>query len=171
MSSTVYSTVAALENAVYDWLDTLATEQIIWTKEKAPQPTSAYLALNFSTLGVSEGAGFERLVSGSSRTLVQRRQATLNIQAFGEAAVERLWSIKDAIYTEASLGAIVAANLSIIRDEDVQDISLLLDTQIQERASMDVILGYTKSVTDGTNWIESVEVTAFGETETIDSTP
>jgi hypothetical protein len=169
--STVYSTLTSLENAIYTWLDPLASEQIIWAKEKAPQPTSAYLSLNFTTLAVSEGAGFERLISGSTRTLVQRRQATLNIQAFGENAVERLWSIKDAIYTEASLEAIVTANLSIIRDEDVQDISTLLDTQIQERASMDVILGYTKSVTDGTNWIESVEVTAFGETETIDSTP
>jgi len=169
--TTVYTTRTALEDAVYTWLDALATEQIIWTKQKAPAPTSAYLGLNFTSLAVSEGDGFERLQSGSVRTLVQRRQATLNIQAFGDGAVDRLWAIKDSIYLESSLEAIRAANLSIIRDENVNDISLLLDTQIQERASMDLIIGYTKSASDGTNWIEIVEATGFGDAMNIDSTP
>ena len=169
--SVLYTTRTQLEDAVYTWLDSLASEQIVWTKQKAPAPTSAYLALNFTVLAVSEGDGFERIQSGSVRTLIQRRQATLNIQAFGDGAVDRLWSIKDSIYLESSLEVIKDSNLSIIRDENVADLSLLLDTQIQERASMDLIIGYTKTVADGTNWIEVVEATSFGDALIIDSTP
>jgi hypothetical protein len=166
--STVYSTLVSLQDAIYDWLDPLATEQFIWAKERAPAPVSPYFSLNLTTMAVAEGAGYERIISGSNRTIVQRRQATLNIQSFGFAAVERLMAIKSRLYLESSQEALVNANISLIRDEDVIDISELLETQIQERASMDLILGYTRSDVDGTNWIEKVQVEdIWGDVTTI----
>jgi hypothetical protein len=156
--STVYTTKASLENAIYAWLDPLLTQQIIWGDSKAPAPTSAYFVLDLTTPVVEEGNGFERIVNGSSRTLVQRRQATLTVTALGESAVDSLWALKSRVNLESSQEALSLANLSLLRVENILDASELLNTQIRERATMDLILGYTRSDADGTSWIQFVEL-------------
>ena len=168
--STVYTSITSLQDAIYDWLAPIVSpRQIIWRNQKAPQPTSAYYALDITSLAIAEGNGMEIQVSGSQRTLVQRRHAVLNLQSFGAQATESLFDLKSFMYLESSREALTAANLAVLNDEDVLELSALIDTDFQERASMDLLLGYTRSDLDGSNWIEIVEVTdTFGDTTIID---
>lgn len=169
MSSTTYSNLATLQNAIYDWLDPLSTERLIWVRQRAPQPSNAFLALNLTSLAVKEGAGYEKTISGSTRTLVARRRCTLNVQSFGENAVERLFDLQADIFSESSLESLRSFNIGLLDVLDITDVSQLLETEFQERASMDIILGYTKNVSDGNNYIEILNATdPLGDDFTVD---
>lgn len=164
-----YSTISALQDAIYDLLDPLLTRQIIWQRQDAPQPTDSYVALNLSSFAIAEGRGYERRIEGSARNLVSFRVAVLNIQAYGENAVQELFDLKSKLFLESTIEAFLAANISLRVDEDVLDISQLLDTEFQERASLDLRLGYTKEDSDGTNHVEIVTGTdPLGENYTVD---
>lgn len=167
--STPYNTLADLQDAIYDLLDPLLSGQIVWARQKAPQLTSPYFMLDLTTKAIELGAGFERVRSGSSRTLNQHLQCVLNVQAFGQGGVDELFNLPIKLYTESFQADLLAANLAIVDVADILDLSELMDTEFQERASLDLSLSYTKDQSDGTGIIEIVQGTdPLGENYEID---
>lgn len=157
--STPYNTLSDLQDAIYDLLDPLFSGQIIWARQKAPQLTTPYFMLNLTTKAIELGAGYEQVRSGSSRTINQHLQCVLNIQAFGQGGVDELFQLPLKLYTEDFQANLLAANLAIVEVNDTLDLSELLDTEFQERASLDLSLSYTKDQSDGTDIIEIVQGT------------
>lgn len=171
-NDTVYLTKLSLENAVYGIIQPLISPvAVVWANQKAPRPTAGYVSLNLLGMGLSQGDGLERIYqAGGQRYAVQRRRITLSIQGFGSVGCDAVHRIKSRIQLEASLLRQLDANIAFNEATDINDLNQLMDTKIELRNTMDVILSYTVSETDGNETIGEVVIEngVSGDTFTVE---
>nr|DAV19931.1 MAG TPA: hypothetical protein [Caudoviricetes sp.]DAY82706.1 MAG TPA: hypothetical protein [Caudoviricetes sp.] len=87
-------------------------------------------------------------------------EATLNIQALGDGAVELLSKLKLYLEMPDMINLYDSANVAINSVEQVQDITTLLDGRTwQERASVDLTVSYCRELLNqGAEWFNKLEI-------------
>nr|DAV30205.1 MAG TPA: hypothetical protein [Caudoviricetes sp.] len=87
-------------------------------------------------------------------------EATLNIQALGDCAVELLSKLKLYLEMPDMINLYDSANVAINSVEQVQDITTLLDGRTwQERASVDLTVSYCRELLNqGAEWFNKLEI-------------
>lgn len=87
-------------------------------------------------------------------------EATLNIQALGEGAVELLSKLKLYLEMPDMINLYDSANVAINSVEQVQDITTSLDGRTwQERASVDLTVSYCRELlSQGAKWFNKLEI-------------
>lgn len=162
-------TLAELQKAVRDLLVILAPgSKIIWANESGVRPELPYLSLNIVTPSIRIGSR-DALVETDVGVwqLHGQRQAFVSANAYGLLAMQTALNIQNGLETEAALSYMRANKISIMIDSDLRDLSLLEDTKIEKRAQFDLTVGYTVSIDEAIEPIESVEVTNVISGDTI----
>lgn len=87
-------------------------------------------------------------------------EATLNIQAIGDGAVELLSKLKLYLEMPDMINLYDSANVAINSVEPVQDITTSLDGRTwQERASVDLTVSYCRELlSQGAEWFNKLEI-------------
>lgn len=87
-------------------------------------------------------------------------EATLNIQALGDGAVELLSKLKLYLEMPDMIDLYDSANVAINSVEQVQDITTSLDGRTwQERASVDLTVSYCRELLNrGADWFNKLEI-------------
>lgn len=86
------------------------------------------------------------------------REATLNVQAFGEGSIELLAELWGKLERPQVVDAFNQANIAVNYPNEVQDLTTLLDGRgYQERASLDLTVSFDRTAVDSPEWFDTVE--------------
>ena len=159
--------VASIRSAIYTWIkdeliDTaIGAEKIIWVDQDAPRPSRPYAAMEIIAGPVQ--VGHDELREGSqdgSYNVTGNRRLTVTVTLFGNesmALISRLHSSLEKPRVRDGLRS--RGGLALIQQEDVQKISLKLETRIESRHQFDVIFSCVSAVEDNIGFIKDVLVT------------
>ena len=141
------------EEAVYNWIKNIVGSQVtvIWTKQSAydslnaPKPDLPFIELNIisvSQLGKSE----EIHVNDDTYRYNFRKKFTLTINVYSnESPMTYIESIINSLQLENSLEILRAGGVAYNGEPIINDISTLMESKFELRASCDIFLCYNKS--------------------------
>jgi len=141
-------TISTLKDNIYDAFNAIATFEIIWANQDAPRPSSNYITLLLNTFS-RVGWDFSNPPDdtptpgeiGGAAVISGDRELTLSIQAFGSGAFEQLIRLQSKLEMPSIRGAFADDyDLAIVNSSDVTDITGLIDSQMEARASLDIFL-------------------------------
>jgi hypothetical protein len=162
----------AIENAVRAWLAASTGATVIFADQDGPQPALPYLTVRIdgprreggrdelretTSPGNPDGQEIEQASYGP-RELTVRCQAFTASTAGGGAARELLQIAQSALGLPAALDGLAAAGLAVIDEGAVQVLNVVVETNFQGRASLDLRLRATDSVTQRTGYIATVSL-------------
>ncbi len=126
----------------------------IWSHQKAPKPSSPFASLRLSperTLGTDirgrpDGSGI--------LDVVEQKEATLSVNAYGSGAIDKCNMLWLSLQRPTIVDRCFVAGIAVVRAEAVQDLTALLDGRgWEERASIDLVVTYSRSTTDEPGYI------------------
>jgi len=128
-----------IDDADYAWFD---PDKILNEPVNGPRPAGPYLSLQLLTFGERVGTGD----NGRQHDYPQQVSfATIRIQAYGQSAVEALTSAFNYLYSPDVIDLIAEEGYTIVDDgTSVEDLTILLDTDMESRGFVDVIVGCTR---------------------------
>lgn len=181
--------IVDLQAALHIWVATatdLPPQNCIWANQHAPQPSLPYLTLKLSPFRKVPGQDAKTTVydgtqpAGSEivETITGNREFTLTLEAFSSSVTGAAMALA---YLEAALIALsltdqvdtlLASGISIVDWDTPIDVSALIATAFQSRATVDVRFTTADQVTGNYGYIAQADVgvTIKAAGNTIDST-
>jgi hypothetical protein len=159
--------ITEIENAVRDWVIANmheSVEGVIIANQNAPRPKRPYITIfvsstvqkEHSNVGAPNGSGVARIENETA--------CMVSLQAFGVGAKTILYDLRGSLEKVTVLQSLRSSGIPFIRVlNGVTDITEVVGTQYEERASMDLEFRAVASVTDDLGVIESVSGTATHE--------
>lgn len=171
----------AFEDAIYDYMAAVLDASfgadvipVIWDKQIADsnnnqspkRPDLPYVTLNISTPPFKEGDSEIKYKEIDTYTLPMRKAFTVTASVYAGAEIpggfgyfDVMTAITDGLELESFKSILRKAGLAIRGSENPVELSALLETVFEFRASVDIFLAYAKPVDDIAGQIDSVEVT------------
>ncbi|MCK5318362.1 MAG: hypothetical protein KAJ55_10620 [Anaerolineales bacterium] len=167
----------AKEEAIFDFIvaaSGLAESQVIWDKQdiagsrKAVKPALDYITMNISAGPSSQGAPELKYKELDTYEMPFRRAFTLTINVYSNLGwISLAHAIASAKDLESKRSILRLAGISILDHSDILDISELLDTKHEGRATVDLFLSDCVVRDDITGEIHKVGLTGTtGDFET-----
>lgn len=137
---------------------------VIYLNNNAPRPTVDYVTLYLSSM-VQIGRDYTQdptsSTSGSS-VMVGDREFTLNIQAYSSYPTGDpftiLENLRTSLQTQPVLASLRANGLVYVNWFPITDLSVLVDSRFEQRASMDTLWRVAQQYTDTVGNINTVNV-------------
>jgi hypothetical protein len=168
----------AFQNAIHDWFSGSTGLQTIWRNQSAPQPEHP-----FGSLMILSGpeqyspAWEERDETDTGRPLGEEIKQTVTVpcrfvvscQAYVEQVDARNPNHDAASYINKAKGALGlssylqdlnTANVSVSTVGPVQNLTALLESEMESRANMDVVFSSVLSLDEYVGYIEKVHATS-----------
>jgi hypothetical protein len=166
------------EKAIFDFIISASgfgNDKVIWDKQdvvdprKAVKPELPYITLNISGGPSLQGTPEMTRVSLDTFEKPFRRAFTVTANVFSNLGWLEMGSqISDAIYLNTKRDILTAAGVSVLDTGDVLDISALLDTKHEGRATVDFFMSDCIVREDVPGEVETTEITGtVGTIETI----
>ena len=171
----------AFEDAIYDYMTAVLDSNfgvgvvpVIWDKQitdsknnqSPPRPPVPFLTLNISTPPFKEGDSEIKYKELDTFTLPMRKAFTVTASIYAGAEIpggfgyyDVMVVITDGLELESFKSILRKAGLAIRDNSDPIDLSFLLETVFEFRASVDIFLAYSKPVDDITGQIDKVGMT------------
>lgn len=152
----------AIDKAFYDWVNIFTGQSVIWLNQNSPRPNTSYLTLYKSTL-TPIGQDFESAVNLSGEMRIGGiRQLTLQINHYGSNSMGVLEALLLSLRMNQYRDILVAEGITHLDRLAINDLSILLDTEFESRAQMDLLfLIGSESELINTSMIEIVNGTAI----------
>lgn len=138
----------ALLQAVMDWVE-LATSlplgKVRPLNDPAPRPALPYITVNLTVADIEVGTDETRWRddAGELRASVEgERRATVSLQAYGRKGADLLALCQASLYQPATQRFLSARNITVRRNGGTQNISQLVDTEIEARFVRDFDVEY-----------------------------
>lgn len=166
------------EKGIFDFIiaaSGFANNKVIWDKQDVVGPRKAVKpALPYITLNISAGParqGTPELIYKELDTFDRplRREFTLTVNVYSNLGwLEMASQIADAIYLDTKRDILKAVEVSILDTGDILDISELLDTKHEGRATVDFFMSDCIVRTDEPGEVATTEITqTIGDIETV----
>lgn len=165
----------SIENALAVWANAKSGGAVaIWDKQAQPQPALPYLtlkrappvALTLLDPVVQTYNGSAPLGQEITFTVNAQKEMTITLEAFSHTvtssgtAAEYLNNLITSLRLPSVLANLFAVGLSLRRKENVLDLSTLVQTDFQTRASVEVVFGLVDTQSDTpTGYIDTAQVT------------
>jgi len=162
---------------LYEWASSVSGgSPVIVYNENSPRPALPYVTLYLQSL-VQIGDDYVPRPDGmGALTIVGDREFTLQVQAYGGDPITLLENMRSSLQKETVLATLREDNIVFVQHNPITDITLLLDTEFEARASMDILFRIAQTDTDNHGLILTVEIeenfsdgqsTVYSETVTI----
>ena len=160
----------AIEDALIGWVQAVLSDATpIWANQDGHRPDPPFVQLQVITGPQNLGAAEERYKEEDTFTYAFRKRGTLNLQIFGDDALTRANSVVNAIELPTRQSLLQASGIAVWGAEPVRDITALLDTAHEGRASLDLYISWPEPVDDAPGEIRSVQVTGAVDGQTVDA--
>ena len=150
-----------VKQTLYTW----ATSQVpvgmpvIFYEPNAPRPNQAYVSLYLSnTTQVNQDWTADETDANGIVDMKGDRQFTLQIQAYGDEALNVLENLRTSLQKQTVLDILRAGGIVFYISLGINDITSLVDSQFERRAQMDVTLGIGQTYTDNPGYFDEVEI-------------
>ncbi len=145
------------ELAIYTWVSSILGISAIWDKPDAPRPPLLYATLNISAGPREIGKPDERYKTIDIVNYTFRKVMTLTVNVYADNAhLAYMEKLTNSLALPTVQYALRAAGLAIWGHTDPLDISRLLDTKHEPRATVDVFLAYAIEADDTPGEIRKV---------------
>lgn len=171
----------SFEDAIYDYMAAVLDATfgadvvpVIWNMQiadsnnnrKPKRPPVPFVVLNISTPPFKEGDSEIKYKELDTYTLPMRKAFTVTASVYAPAEIQGgfgyfdvMTAITDGLELESFKSILRKAGLAIRDNTAPIDLSSLLETVFEFRASVDIFLAYSKPVDDVTGQIDKVEMT------------
>lgn len=161
----------AMEDAVVAWLSAIQPDAtVVWAEQKSPRPDLAFIALDLIAGPQSVGPAEERYKSEDTFTYRFRKRGTLNLQLHANDALVRTGAIANALELPSRQAILQAAGIAVWGSDGPRDITQLMDTAYEPRASIDLFISWPDPTDDAPGEIRRVRVTGEVENLTVEET-
>jgi hypothetical protein len=164
-----------IENAIHEWITQateLPAEQVMWSRQKAPQPTRPYvdMVINRSRSPGTDWLSIDDNPGGDAGEEIKYQQRgsrilTLSLRCFGtdptgtSEPLEILEKIRDSHLLPSTHDALATVGVGVGAMSDVTALEMIIQsTIIEPRAMMTIELHVARERTSLGTFIETVEV-------------
>lgn len=138
VNETILQNTRTWLKAMTGWSDS----KVIVADDKGPRPAKPYLTVKVLAARSGDFGPAERVdgLNGSTprARMQERRESTVSVQAYGADACAQLDLLALNVDSPASLTAQETAEITVLVDGGPADLSQLVDTRFEERASLDL---------------------------------
>lgn len=154
----------AFENTIRSVLQSLlpTTVLAIFADENGPRPSAPYLTIKIME---KHPVGSPHYTNTDTQGVQQVRwdeDVAVSIQSFGANAYDILATAVACFNKETVLTVLQAAEIAIRSAGAVRDLTELLDSVFEKRASVDMVFGIAQSISDTVGWIERADIEQVG---------
>ena len=160
------------QNAVYAWVVSQVSQPCIWDKPNQPRPKPPYVTLSFITTGVRRGGRGELRDEGSGFSVNDMISITVSVKSYSQdtnefqTALSTISTLQISLAKEDVGEALRKKGVAIWDEGSILDISELLESGFEQRASMDVIFGFVNTDPNaGAGQITSVDLEGIVDTD------
>lgn len=171
-------TLAQIQDTIYTWVQTVTSVCCIWEDLNVKESELTFPYLSMKLLNISTIGGTYKSMADDTGviTITENKEALLSINAYSGINDADPMSILNTLVDSLALSdihaLIRAADMVIIKEGTIQNISAILNDKSERRANVSFVVRWANVQTDTTGVIESVEIenTAVSDkTEHVDS--
>ncbi len=160
-----------MEDAIVAFIEAVqADATAVWANQDGPRPARPFMVLDIISGPQSVGPAEERYKAADTYTYGIRKRGTLNIRVHADDALVRAASIENALELPSRTGILQAAGIAVWGGDGARDITELMDTAHEPRASLDLFLSWPEPADDTPGEIRSVHATGEVDSITVDQT-
>lgn len=161
----------AIEDAIVAFAEAVQPDAtVIWANPDGPRPALPFIVLDVVSGPTGIGAAEERYKSEDTYTYGFRKRGTLNVQVHADDALVRAGAIESALELPSRQGTLQAAGIAVWGSDGPRDITQLMDTAFEPRASLDLFLSWPEPADDAPGEIRTVHATGTIDSLTVDQT-
>lgn len=146
---------------IYTWVKAQLppTFPVIMYYENAPRPTTSYVTINMNTfIQIGEDYTPRPTDNPGNVEMVGDRQFTINLQAYGFDSMGILETLRSSLQKQTVLDTLRANGIVFFQQFQILDITDLVNTKFESRATMDILFGIGQTETDSLGSIDTVEI-------------
>lgn len=157
-------TYTQIQDIIWDWVDAYSTDYegvpsvkypVIWAEQSGPQPTGRFITLKIISFTPTEITNNYDYKDGEYQ-YYKNVSITLSINAYGGNAIHILQQIDNSLILPETREYFRSAHLTQYDSSDVEDLTVLLNSNFENRANLDVQFYCTRTITSSVGWIENV---------------
>lgn len=152
---------SSIKNILYSWVSSIiTTKQFIWLDQNSPRPSLPYLGgrigsysfIHDDYVGSPDSSGYSEITGN--------REFVLYLEAYGNTSFESLEQLVMSLNKIDVISLLISNNIVFVNEmNDIVDLSELLDSRYEERASLDLLFRIASSDTDENRGIiETVKI-------------
>jgi len=150
---------STVKTNIYSWVTSiLPSIPVIFYQQNSPRPDLPYITLYLTSL-IQVGQDFvPRPDNTGNLSIIGDREFTIQIQCYGGDPITTLENLRSSLQKETVLDTLRANKIVYVNQFPINDISALLDTLWEPRATMDILFRIAQSETDNHGLIKTVEI-------------
>lgn len=152
---------STVKNSLYNWAvaNVPSGMSAVWYFPNAPRPTVDYITLQISSL-VQIGWDYipQPVDDAGNVEGVGDREFTLHVQAYGGDPFTVLENLRTSLQKPTVLDSLRANGIVAVNWFPIQDITDLVDSRFEQRASMDILFRIAQEWIDTLGTIAQVEI-------------
>lgn len=139
----------------------LPAGRVIWANQAAPRPQTPFAEINPRMSIRRLGAYDEERPTATPGTIARVTHLRLGVSChlYGAGAMDLMERAREYLDTHAARALFEPAGLSVLDRGEVRDITKLLETQYEERAQLDLVIGLATTATEDVGFIQTVDLT------------
>lgn len=147
------------ENLIGDFFETLTITKIIEADGNGTRPGLNYITMKvFTGVKVGEPYYAKADVTGKQNLTVPV-DYSVSLQGYGVGSVTGLEDIQENLQKQSSISFYQAEGIGLRTSGEIKDISLLLDSTIEKRYSLDLKFGTMRLIVDEPSFVDGIEAT------------
>lgn len=154
------TTILEVKTAMQELVENFFGFPVIFARQNAARPPKPYATIDF-TPSIRLGLADEVRQSGTDGEVeyVGQRTIMMEVNIFAANSMDNAQDLQLALNSHAIHEPLSSVhNISILSEGNVLDIDALLDDQYEERALLEVKLGYRATLESNNGLIEKVEI-------------
>lgn len=155
--------IASVKTALRKWVElalvgTAAEGHAVLSRQGGPRPARPYAMVGIDSVQMRGRDEKRDIDAAGERDVVGPRVVTATVQVFGANALGLAEGLRATLTLDAVRALLRSEGVSFLAAEAVQDITIALETDFEERAAFEVRVAYASSQTESVGWIAHVEV-------------
>ena len=152
---------ATVKLNLHQWLVTVVPMgmPVIFYEPNAPRPTVAYVTLYLNSV-VAINQDWTAPDANNSGVVDMKgdRQFTLQVQAYGGDPLTVLENVRTSLQKTTVLDTLRANGIAFFASLNIGDITELVDSKFERRATLDILFGIGQIYTDTPGYFDEIEI-------------
>lgn len=146
---------------LYQWASSVVPMgmPVIFYEPNAPRPTVPYVTLYLnSIIAVNQDWTSNEADDTGTVNMHGDRQFTLQVQAYGGDPLTLMENLRTSLQKQSVLDTLRANGISFFASINIGDITELVDSKFERRATLDILFGIGQIYTDTVGYFDEVEI-------------
>ncbi len=151
---------STIKSSLFNWLNTEFGGGLtpIFARQNSPRPQKPYATIQLQSLSMMGQDELRSIDDSGIATIGGQRKMTIDLNIYGPDALGLMHQAQSSLSKQSVLDAFYESEIAIWNVGDAKDLTALLETNWEERAQMDVFIGFANNINDDLGIIEKVDL-------------